>query len=132
MAWLGAPVLLTHLPIVASCGSSWSALARDALRLRRAHAKIILVSGNDAELKHAAIATTLGGAHAVLLFATGTPRRLPSWERRFHRYLVSDQETARSWAQAGVSLGRLTVIAPPHADEALAAVLREVRSMSGS
>lgn len=92
---------------------------------------MVLVTGTDEELGRAALITTLGGARAVLLFPTGTPRKLPRWERRFHRYVLQDQETARAWARAGVALGRVVVLSPEHADEALAALIREVRSMSG-
>jgi hypothetical protein len=101
-----------------------------AVALRRARAEIVLVSGTDPELLRAAWVTTLAGARAVLLFPTGSPRALPRWARRFHRYVVADQEQARAWARAGAGLGRLFVLPEVNADEALDALIAEVRSMA--
>jgi hypothetical protein len=129
--WLGHPALDLGVPVVPTSGSSWRAIPRDALALRRAHADVVLVTGTDAELGRAALITTLGGARAVLLFPTGTPRKLPRWERRFHRYVLQDQDTARAWARAGVSLGRVVILSPAYTEEALDALIREVLSMSG-
>jgi len=103
---------------------------RAALALRRAGAEIVFVSGSDPELARAAWITTLGGARAVVLFPTGQPRALPRWARRFHRYVLADQDTARAWARAGAGLGRVFVLPDANAQEALEALVVEVRSMA--
>jgi len=130
VTWLGRPSRELELPAVALVGDGVVAGLRAALGLRRAGADIVLVSGTDPELARAAWITTLGGARAVVLFPTGTPRALPRWSRRFHRYVLADQDAARAWARAGAGLGRVFVLPEEHAQEALEALIAEVRSMA--
>ncbi len=130
VTWFGEPTRALRLPAVSAHGSSWLGGLKAAAALRRAHAEIVLVSGTDDDLARAAWVTTLGGARAVLLFPTGEPRALPRWERRFHRYVLADQEQARAWARVGPGLGRVFVVPEQHAEQALAALIAEVRSMA--
>lgn len=130
MTWLGPPSRDLGLPTVELTGTGVRAGVRAALALRRSGADIVLVSGTDSELASAVWVTTLAGAGAVLLFPTGAPRALPRWARRFHRYVLADQDTARAWARAGAGLGRVFVLPGAHAQEALEALIVEVRSMA--
>lgn len=130
MTWLGQPSRDLGLPTVTVTGTGVVAGLRAAFALRRSGAEIVLVSGSDPELARAAWVTTLAGARAVLLFPTGAPRELPRWARRFHRYVLADQESARAWARAGAGLGRVFVLPAAHAQEALEALIVEVRSMA--
>lgn len=130
MTWLGRPSRDLGLPAVAMTGHGLAGGLRAAIALRRAGAEIVLVSGSDPELARAAWVTTVGGARAVVLFPTGSPRALPPWARRFHRYVLPDQDAARAWARAGAGLGRVFVLPAEHAQEALEALIAEVRSMA--
>lgn len=127
VAWVGAmPADHRGLPQVPVAG-----VLRGAWAVRRAGVRVALLTDGP-DLAEAVMAVTLGGVQAALLAPEGPARALPRWERRFHRYLVRDQDTARAWTRAGVALGRIVVLHDdPHAEDALDAVLREVRSMAG-
>jgi hypothetical protein len=109
--------------------------------------RLVHVVGSSDLLKHFALRTTLSGAVAVLASPT-TPlplgrsptldrlsrsHPLPFWTRRYHRFICRDQETARQWGQAGLSLGRIMVVeaqAPgPQQREALEGMYQEVLRM---
>lgn len=78
--------------------------------LRGAAIEVVHVWYPAGALAGAVLATTMGGAAAVVVTPLGPPRRLPRWERRFHRYVFSTQTEALAWRGLGVALGRLVVV----------------------
>ncbi len=102
--------------------------AARALRAAKVETALVHASSGD-ELRWIITAITLGGVRAALLFPGGAEPAIPTWQRRFHRYVVRDQDEARRWSRAGVALGRIVVV-HDHPEEALEALLREVGSMS--
>jgi hypothetical protein len=102
--------------------------AARALRGAKVETALVHAYSGD-ELRWIIAAITLGGVRAALLFPDGADPAIPTWQRRFHRYVVRDQDEARRWSRAGIALGRIVVI-QDHPEEALDALLREVGSMS--
>jgi hypothetical protein len=102
-----------------------------ARALRAAGTEVALVHASAAQdLRWIIGAITLGGVRAALLFPEDGAPTIPKWDRRFHRYVVPDQDQARRWSRAGVALGRIVVVDDAHSEAAMDALLCEVGSMS--
>jgi len=107
------------------------AMLGGARALRAAGTEVALVNASSAQnLRWIIAAITLGGVRAALLFPEDGEPTIPAWDRRFHRYVVRDQDQARRWSRAGVALGRIVVVDGAHSETALDALLCEVGSMS--
>jgi hypothetical protein len=102
------------------------ASARSLVRVRPALVHVRLPVDS---LAGAAFWSTVAGARAVLVTPLGQPRRLPWWERRFHRFVLPSQEAARAWRSVGIALGRIVVVEPGD-DESEAEALRSVYTES--
>lgn len=138
VAWIGPAPRPIGVPVIPLSGPGRGALLRDAVTIRRAGVEIALVSAQSGRLRDVAMGCTLGGVAGVVGFFDHGPagpdpdgaRNLPWWQRRIHRFACADAESAREWGRAGIALGRIVVIPPgAHEREALAAIVREVRSM---
>ncbi len=131
VAWVGRAGRALGVPEIPGPRPGLGGTLGCAAAIRRAHVQIALVADAD-ELPAIAWALTLGGVRAALLFPGPVPRNLPWIERRFHRFVLPDQEQARVWGRSGIALGRIVVIAPgAHEQESLEAIFREVRAMHG-